>query len=136
MNRLLAAIVAFFPVMGHAADASSLDAALRQYGFMLSVALLGGLVSWIHKVRTGKARAYNVMGLIGELATSAFAGLMAYWLCQWANTPEPLTAALVGIAGHMGTRAIDKFESWAESRFGSMVGGGMPPPVDTQEKTP
>lgn len=123
MKRLLAAIVAFLPFAGRATDGDPLEIPVREYGFMLAVALLGGLVSWIAKVRSGQASAYNVMQLIGELATSAFAGLLAFWICSWANTPGPLMAALVGVAGHMGTRAIGIFETWAEKRFGGLVGG-------------
>lgn len=98
---------------------SPFETPIREYGFMLGVALLGGLVSWVTKVRRGETSAYNVMQLVGELATSAFAGLLAFWLCQWANTPAPLMAALVGIAGHMGTRAISTFEDWAARRWGA-----------------
>lgn len=84
---------------------------------MLAVALLGGLVSWIAKVRKGDASPYNIMHLVGELATSAFAGLLAFWLCAYLNTPGPLMACLVGVSGHMGTRAIGMFEEWAAKRF-------------------
>jgi hypothetical protein len=30
-------------------------------------------------------------------------------------------ACLVGVAGHMGTRAIGMFETWAEKRFGGFI---------------
>jgi uncharacterized membrane protein YeaQ/YmgE (transglycosylase-associated protein family) len=121
MKRLLAAIALWLHVAAFAADKDPLDYPVRQYGFMLGVALLGGLVSWLTKVRAGKASAYNVMHLIGELATSAFAGLLAFWFCAYINTPGPLMACLVGVAGHMGTRAIGMFETWAEKRFGGFI---------------
>jgi CHASE2 domain-containing sensor protein len=103
--------------MGQLMSQDPFDTPIRQYALMLGVALLGGLVSWATKVRKGELKAHNVMQLVGELATSAFAGLLAFWLCQWANTPGPLMAALVGIAGHMGTRAIGAFESWASRHW-------------------
>jgi hypothetical protein len=31
--------------------------------------------------------------------------------------PQSLTAALVGIAGHMGTRAINQLEQWLQNRI-------------------
>ena len=99
-----------------------LDYPVKQYGFVLGVALLGGLVSWVAKVRRGEISPWSVMQLIGELATSAFAGLICFWLCAWANAPGPLTACLVGVAGHMGTRAIVVFEQWAEKRWGVFNG--------------
>lgn len=90
------------------------DMPLKQYALMLGLALLGGLVSWIAKVRSGEAKPWNLMGLVGELATSAFAGLLAYYACLWLNVDPLLTPCVVGIAGHMGTRAIAWLESFAE----------------------
>lgn len=119
MQRLLMALLlASFLNGAHAADKDPLDFPLRQYAFLLGVALLGGLVSWYAKVRAGTVQAWNIMALVGELATSAFAGLMAFWLCAWSGTPQLVTAALVGVAGHMGARAIAAFEAWAQKRFG------------------
>jgi hypothetical protein len=100
-----------------------LDYPVKQYGFVLVVALLGGLVSWIRKVRKGELGAYNLHHLIGELATSAFAGLLMFWFCVYVNAPGPLMACLVGVAGHMGTRAISLIEEWAIKRSGAIGGG-------------
>lgn len=102
---------------------------LKQYGFILGVALLGGIVSWVAKVRRGEAAPWAVSAFIGELSTSAFAGLLAFWLCTWAGTPQMLMACIVGVAGHMGTRAIGLLEVWAEKRWNSLVeqaGGNKP----------
>jgi hypothetical protein len=95
---------------------------LKQYGFVLAMAIFGGLVSWYAKVRDGKAAAWNIMQLIGELTTSAFAGLLTFWGCELLNSPALLTPALVGIAGHMGTRAISAFEDAVRKRFGDVTG--------------
>jgi len=115
---LVAALVALGIRSAHAFDRDPLDVPLRQYAFLLAVALLGGLVSWYAKVRSGTVRAWHISTLVGELATSAFAGLVAFWLCTAATVPPMVTAALVGVAGHMGTRAIVLLEHWAERRFG------------------
>lgn len=108
-----------WPWLARAADKSPLDYPVRQYGFVLVVAILGGLVSWAAKVRKGEAQGWHLTSLVGELCTSAFAGLVAFWLCEWAATPPLLTASLVGISGHMGTRAISTFEAFAQKRWGS-----------------
>lgn len=122
MRRLLAALVAATPFAASAATATvekdPLNYSLGQYGAMLSIALLGGLVSWIGKVRRGDVGAWNIMQLVGELATSAFAGLLCFWICEAFGTPSLVTISLVGIAGHMGTRAIIIFERWAAKRYG------------------
>lgn len=93
-----------------------LDYSLKTYGLILAVALLGGFASWYDKVRKGELPPWSVNHLIGELATSALAGLLCFWLCEWREFPPLLTAALTGVAGHMGTKAISMFEQWATKR--------------------
>lgn len=116
------------PLASRAADATKdpLNYPLRQYGLMLGIALFGGLVSWFAKVRKGELAAWNVMQLVGELCTSAFSGLVAFWMCEYLSSPPVLTAALVGVAGHMGTRAIQLFESAAQKRWAPLTSDSTP----------
>lgn len=111
----------------NAADKDPLDYSLRQYGAVLAVAILGGLVSFYAKVKAGHVSALNLMHLIGELATSAFAGLLAFWFAEAAGLPQLLTICMVGISGHMGARAIALVEEWAQRRWSS----GPPTPGGT-----
>jgi hypothetical protein len=131
-NRLASVAVLTLGLLAHtppaqAMDRDPLDFPLRQYAFLLGIALLGGLVSWYAKVRAGTVHAWSLMTLIGELATSAFAGLLAFWLCAYTGAPQLVTAALVGVAGHMGTRAISAFEQWAQTRFGGPITSNQDP---------
>ena len=115
------------PLAAWAQTKGPLDYSLKQYGFILGVALLGGLVSWSARVRKGETQAWNLAQLIGELSTSAFAGLIAFWICEWSGAPSLLGAALIGIAGHMGTRAISAFEAFALRRWGVTQTSNQPP---------
>jgi hypothetical protein len=87
---------------------------VEQYSWVFGVAILGGLVSFYNKVRRGELPGYKLHNLIGELCTSAFAGLITFWLCKWGNLPELPTIALVGISGHAGTVAIGWLEKQTE----------------------
>lgn len=130
MTRLLlAALLCMHLLMPIAAWAQAtsrnpLDYSLKQYGFVLAFALLGGLVSWYNKVRAGVLPGWSINHLIGELCTSAFAGLITFWVCEWANFAPLLTAALTGVMGHMGTRGVTLFEEFAAKKFG--VAGDKP----------
>lgn len=90
---------------------------LLTYAWVFGLSALGGFVSFMRKVKEGKARAWNFVEFVGEIVTSAFAGVITFWLCEWARIPPLMTAAMVGIAGHMGSRAIYLLEKWAEQRF-------------------
>ena len=97
-----------------------LDYSLKQYAMFLGAAILGGFVSWYSKVRSGVLPATSINHLVGELCTSAFAGLLCFWICEWSGFPQLLTAALTGVMGDMGTRGVTMVEDWATRRFGDV----------------
>jgi hypothetical protein len=82
--------------------------------WMLGVSLLGGIVSFLQKVKAGKSRPMNITELVGEMMTSALVGLVTYWICRAYGVNEYLAAAGVAISGHMGARAIFIFEQAAD----------------------
>ncbi len=97
---------------------------LITYAFVFGLSILGGVVSFMQKLKRGHARAWNVAEFIGELATSAFAGVITFYLCQWSGFSPLLTASFVGISGHMGSRAIAIMERFFESKFGEIKNNG------------
>lgn len=85
-------------------------------GPIIIIAVLGGVVNFMRKVREGETRPLNIVELIGELFTSGFAGVIAYWLVHtWIGNPF-VEAATVGMAGHAGSRALFLLEKWVERR--------------------
>lgn len=113
-----------FPVMAYANEnlKSPLSYSLREYGVILGIALLGGFASWFSRVRRGEADGMKFSALIGELAISAFAGLMAFWICESLDLSPLITAAAAGMAGHAGGNGITWLENlgkrYAEHRVG------------------
>lgn len=94
---------------------------------VIGMALFGGLVSWITKVRAGSLGPWSIGSLVGELAISAFAGSMCYLLCDAWGVNLRMTIALVGVAGHMGTRSIAALETFAMRKWGVLVGDSQGP---------
>jgi len=88
------------------------------YLWVLVLSAWGGAVNFYHKLKTGEVTRWNVTELIGELVTSAFCGVITFFLCRAGGIDIWVSAALVGIAGHMGSRLIFKMEQWAVRRFG------------------
>jgi hypothetical protein len=82
------------------------------YGWVLLLAVWGGVVHNINKVRNGVTKRFSLTELIGDIFISGFTGIVTFYMCEAAGTPAMLTAALVGISGHMGARAIFMFEEW------------------------
>jgi hypothetical protein len=90
---------------------------LITYAWVFLLSMVGGVVSFNTKIRNGHARPFNFMELIGEIMTSAFVGVITFWLCEAANVPALVSAAMVGISGHMGSRAIFFLERWATNKL-------------------
>lgn len=116
-------LIAPLAVLAQAVAKGPLDYSLKQYGLILGVATLGGLVSWYGKVSRGVLPPWSIHHLVGELATSSLAGLLCFWLCEWAGLAPLLTAALVGLSGHAGAKGIQLLEDWAAKRFQERAGG-------------
>lgn len=91
-----------------------LNYSLAEYGLMLGVAIAGGVVSWIRKVRAGEYPAWSLGQLIGEMAISAFAGLLTFWGCEYIGAPQLLTASLAGISGLASSKTLTMAETWAQ----------------------
>lgn len=87
------------------------------YMWVVLLAAWGGLVNFYRKLRMGEVRRFNFTELIGELVTSGLSGVITYFFCQYAGIDPWLTAAMVGIAGHMGSRIIFRLEKYFERRF-------------------
>lgn len=87
------------------------------YVWVFALAVLGGVVNFMRKLQQGHARAFNLVEFIGEIVTSAFAGVITFWMCEHAGLSPLITAAFVGISGHMGSRALFLFEGWLQAKF-------------------
>ena len=87
------------------------------YLWVFGLSSWGGFVSFMRKRRQGQARPFNLAEFIGEIATSAFAGVLTFYLAESAGAPQLLTAAMVAISGHMGGRAVFLMETWMERKF-------------------
>lgn len=87
------------------------------YAWVFALAILGGVVSFMRKVQAGHTKVFNLVEFFGEIVTSAFAGVIAFWLCENASFSPLITASIVGISGHMGSRAIFLLEGWLAKQF-------------------
>jgi len=87
------------------------------YGWVFALAILGGVVSFMRKLQLGHTRVFNLVEFIGEIVTSAFAGVLTFWMCEHSGLSPLMTAAFVGISGHMGSRALFMAEGWLTKQF-------------------
>ena len=87
------------------------------YSWVIGLSALGGLVSWLRKLRDGKTRVCNLTELLGEIVTSGFAGVLTFWLCEASDINGLVSAAMGGISGHMGSRVIMQIEQILNDRL-------------------
>lgn len=90
---------------------------LITYAWVLFLSGWGGAVSFIRRVKSGQTRPHNIVEFIGEIVTSAFAGVITFYLCEASGISPLMTAVLVAITGHMGTRGIYQLERFVEARM-------------------
>lgn len=84
---------------------------LLTYMWVFLLSLAGGLAAFI--MRLNEARKPQPLGkifikLLGDLIISGFAGVITFYLCEYWEFEQLLTAVFVAISGHMGGNAINK----------------------------
>lgn len=74
------------------------------------LATWGGAVSYLHRVARGKLRC-SFREFAIEIFTSAFAGMIVFFIAVSFGVPEWAAGALSGLGGHAGTRTIFLLQS-------------------------
>lgn len=92
-------------------------AEMLTWAWIFFLSLLGGIASFLQKMKTGHARVFNFTELLGELTASGLTGIVIANLCDSMGLPAPMKYALVGISSHMGSRALFKLESMVNTKF-------------------
>ena len=87
------------------------------YGWVIVLSIWGGIINFYRKLKDGQVRAFNIIEFIGEIATSALVGLITFYLAESAHIDQIMTAALVAISGHMGSRLLFHFERVIEAKL-------------------
>ena len=107
------------PVITAASEASKdpTTYGLLTYLWVFGLSSWGGFVSFMRKRKQGVARPFNIAEFFGEIATSAFAGVLTFYLAESAGLPQLMTAAMGAVSGHMGGRAVFLIERWMERKF-------------------
>jgi len=93
------------------------------YIWVIVLAIWGGVTNNIRKLRDGSIKRFSVAELIGDIAISGFIGVITFYLCEYAELSELLTAALVGVSAHMGTKGLTLLENAAGKRLENIIGG-------------
>lgn len=95
---------------------------IATYAWVLLLSAWGGAASFIAKMRAGHVRSFNIVEFIGEIATSVLSGLITFYLAESAHIDQVMTAALVAISGHMGSRLLFHAERLVEARINKFKG--------------
>lgn len=76
------------------------------YLWVVGLSILGGTVRTITNLKTGMSFDDVCKRWLVDIVVSAFIGIITFFLCEYAQLSQLLTASFVGISAHMGTRAI------------------------------
>lgn len=97
---------------------SPFDYGVLTYIWVLCLSAFGGIVNFSRKLRDARTTPFRLTEFVGEIATSSFAGLLTFWLCESAGIDRLITACAIAISGHMGSRAVFKIERFLEKKMG------------------
>jgi len=99
---------------------SPLSYDLLTYAWVVLLSVWGGTVRFVRKIRTGTMSMRQAcFTFLGEVSTSGFAGVITFYICEASSLTPLMTAVFVGIAGHMGGRALEPLEALYKRWIGS-----------------
>lgn len=91
---------------------SPLSYDLLTYFWVFALSAWGGSVRFARKVKAKEMSLGRALrSLLVEMMTSAFAGVVTFFLCEGTGITGLWTAVLVAVAGHMGGRALEPLEA-------------------------
>jgi len=89
---------------------------LTKAGLFL-LAILAGVARYLLAIE-GRPQMFSWRDFFGHTTASAVAGIVTLLLCMEFGLSQTLTGAFVGIAGHMGTQALDAIRELIRGRYG------------------
>lgn len=87
------------------------------YIWFILLAIWGGTVNYIGRIKQGSVKSFSCTELVGEWAVSGFSGLLTAFICIELGMSWHMTAFFTGITGHLGGRAIYMLENYAKKQF-------------------
>ncbi len=86
------------------------------YFWFIFLAIWGGTASYISRLkRTGSH--FSFIELMGEWTISGFTGIVTAYACNSFGFDFYKTAALTGIAGHLGGRGMFMLENYLKNKY-------------------
>lgn len=86
-----------------------IELGLLNYLWFIVLAIWGSTVSYLSKLQKRKGK-FSIIELIIEWIVSGFVGAITIMLCLRSGFDVYITGAVVGISGHMGSKAIVMLE--------------------------
>lgn len=89
---------------------------------IFGLSTLGGVASYVQKLRSGKTIRFSIAELCGEIFIAAFVGLIAFMVCEAVNAPLLLCGATSGVAAHLGSRGLYIVEAYLSKWIAKKLG--------------
>jgi len=74
--------------------------------WVTTLSVFGAVTNYIRKARAGKIERFSISELIGDITISFFLGVVTFLICKGAGVDDYITAGIIGLVSHMGTRGI------------------------------
>lgn len=99
----------------------------------LFFALWGGAANYVLKVKNKLIKRFSILELLGDFVVSGFSGILAYLVANEMGLSTWMTAASVGIAGHLGSQTVTLLEKVIQRFLESKLGVSISSLEDTPD---
>lgn len=106
---------------------------LITYAWVVIISLWGGTSAYIRRARSRSPINYLFVEWVGECVISGGVGVMTFYLCEFTEIDRLLSAVLIAITAHMGSRAILMGERFLCRYVGGRLGLGSCGDLDRRD---
>lgn len=93
---------------------------LITYAWMIGLAVWGGMVRYFQRINAGHD-CFRWFAFGGEIIASGFFGIITFYLAKSADIDSLVTAAMVGVSGHMGVTINYYVRQFVQRRLGIKI---------------
>lgn len=80
------------------------------YAWVIFISLWAGIANYCKRIKYRESVPFSLAEFIGDITISGFVGVLTFFICESARINPMLSAAIIGISAHMGSRALFMLE--------------------------
>lgn len=76
------------------------------YAWVIFISLWAGIANYFYRLKDAESKKFLLFELMSDITISGFVGMITFFFCESSALDPMLSAAIIGISAHMGSRGL------------------------------